>query len=207
MSRRLAWHDVDLALACRATRPLGVQCSRRAAVALVLRESEGELALLFVRRAEHPEDPWSGHMAFPGGRAEPGDRDLLATSVRETLEETGLDLDADGQALGALDELQAMLSGGPVDLSITPYVFRLRTQRAFALGDEVVSAYWMGLDALMAPESHDTFEVDLLGIQRVLPCLRMDGQLIWGLTYRMFGDLAERLRLTREQGQPESEKA
>jgi 8-oxo-dGTP pyrophosphatase MutT (NUDIX family) len=207
MSRRLGWRDIDAALKCRVPRTLDLPCSRRAAVALVLRESRGELELLFVRRAEHPDDPWSGHMAFPGGRAEPADRDLLATSVRETLEEAGLDLDADGRVLGTLDELQAMQSGGPVDLSITPFVFRLSAQRAFALGDEVVSAHWTCLDTLLAPETHGAFEINLLGAQRVLPCLRIDSHVIWGLTYRMFADLAERLRLTREQRQAESEEA
>jgi 8-oxo-dGTP pyrophosphatase MutT (NUDIX family) len=59
----------------------------RAAVALVLRDgAPGEVELLFIRRAEHEKDPWSGHMGFPGGRAEPGDASLEATAVRETLE-------------------------------------------------------------------------------------------------------------------------
>jgi 8-oxo-dGTP pyrophosphatase MutT (NUDIX family) len=207
MTGRLGWRDIDTALTGRAARSLAVPCSQHAAVALVLRESAGELDLLFVRRAEHPDDPWSGHMAFPGGRAEPGDRDLLATSVRETLEETGLDLDADGQVLGALDEVQAMRSGGPVDLSIAPFVFRWSETTALALSDEVVGAYWMRLEALTAVESRAELEMELRGAVRRLPCLRVDGQVIWGLTYRMFEDLAARLALTRAQQAGESEEA
>lgn len=193
MIRRITWTDVASAVAVRAPRPLAVPCSQRAAVALVLREMRDEVELLFVRRAEHADDPWSGHIAFPGGRTEPSDRDLLATAVRETAEETGLDLAGDGQLLGTLDEMQAVRGSGPVDLSIAPLVFRLRTHKVLALGDEVVSAHWMRLAALVAASARSTVEVSIEGIRHQRPCLRVDGQVIWGLTYRMFEELAERL--------------
>lgn len=207
MSPRLGWPDVESALAHRPAKPLSVPCAKHAAVALVLREVTGELELLLVRRAEHPDDPWSDHMAFPGGRAEPGDRDLVATAVRETLEEMGLDLTAAGVHLGALDEIQAMRRSGPLDLSIAPFVFRLRAPVALALGDEVVSAHWMSLATLMAPGTRGTLDVSIDGVTRVLPCLRIDGQVIWGLTFRMFEELAERLRATRVAGAGEGEDA
>jgi len=194
MIRQITWTDVSSAVALRAARPLAVPCSQRAAVALVLREMEEELELLFVRRAEHADDPWSGHIAFPGGRAESGDRDLLATATREAAEETGLDLEGDGQLLGTLDEMQAVRSSGPIDLSIAPFVFRLRTHNPLFLGDEVVSAHWMRLSALVAPGARSTVDVSIDGVRHERPCLRIDGQVIWGLTYRMFEELAERLR-------------
>ena len=64
----------------------------RAAVAIVVREGTDGPQVLLIRRAEHPGDAWSGHMAFPGGREDPGDESLLATAIRETFEELALDL-------------------------------------------------------------------------------------------------------------------
>jgi 8-oxo-dGTP pyrophosphatase MutT (NUDIX family) len=197
MSHRIGWGDVTAALDVRPARTLAVPCARRAAVALVLREADGRLELLFVRRAEHPRDPWSGHVAFPGGRAEPGDADLLATARRETSEEVGLDLASEADPLGALDEIQAMRRFAAVDLSIAPFVFRLRTRTPLTLSAEVVSVHWGALDFLIAPATRGTLAVTIDGQTRELPCLRVDGQTVWGLTLRMFDGLAERLEAVR----------
>jgi 8-oxo-dGTP pyrophosphatase MutT (NUDIX family) len=162
----------------------------RAAVALVLREGgPGGLDLLFIRRAEHDLDPWSGQVGFPGGRAEPGDASLEATAVRETLEETGIDLARDGERLGALDEVKALARGRPVDLVIAPFVFRLRRRLEGDRSREVVSLHWLPLARLLAPETRSTTRYQHEGAVLELPCLRIDGLVIWGLTYRMFDNL------------------
>jgi 8-oxo-dGTP pyrophosphatase MutT (NUDIX family) len=162
----------------------------RAAVALVLREgTEAGPELLFIRRAEHEKDPWSGHMGFPGGRSEPHDADLAATAVRETREETGLDLAAHGEPLGALDEVVALARGRPVDLVITPFVFRLRLRLDGAPSHEVVSLHWLPLERLLEPGTRSTLQYQYEETVLELPCLRIDGLVIWGLTHRMFESL------------------
>jgi 8-oxo-dGTP pyrophosphatase MutT (NUDIX family) len=183
------WNDLGRALAGRA--PLRVEGGApRAAVALVLRDGEpGGLELLFNRRAEQEKDPWSGHMGFPGGRAEPGDGGPEATAVRETLEETGLDLAGDGERVGALDEVRALARGRPVDLVIAPFVFRLARRLDGAPSHEVVSLHWLPLERLLAPGSRSTLRYQYEETVLELPCLRIDGLVIWGLTYRMFENL------------------
>src|SRR5687767_10801396 len=118
------WDDVSCALDARPAVAVA-DIGTRAAVAVILRDAPSGIEMLFIRRAEHPEDPWSGHMAYPGGRAEAHDPDLQATAMRETLEEIGIDLARSAQLLGALDDIRAMARGVPVDLAITPFVFRL----------------------------------------------------------------------------------
>src|SRR5215213_2159058 len=70
----------------------GAGALRQAAVALVLRGGVEGAEMLVIKRSEAERDHWSGHLALPGGRAEPSDENLLATAVRETFEEVGLDL-------------------------------------------------------------------------------------------------------------------
>ena len=166
----------------------------RAAVAILLREGTDGLEALFIRRAEHPRDPWSGQVAFPGGRWERGDRDLEATARRETLEEIGLDLEAGAEPLGALDEVRAMARLRPMDLSITPFVFRLRQASPTTLSPEVTSLHWLPLRALLDPAAASTTEYVHEATTLRFPSLDVGGLVIWGLTYRMFTGLAERLR-------------
>src|SRR5271170_1435219 len=82
----------------------------RAAVAMVLAGDESDLQICFIRRVERPGDPWSGHRAFPGGRASPGDPSAQAVAERETREEVGLIL-TESHRIGALSEIPIRLGG------------------------------------------------------------------------------------------------
>lgn len=193
----------SVASALHAHVPRRVEGARRAAVALLLRDAAaGSLELLFMLRAQHEQDPWSGHVSFPGGRAEPGDLDLEDTAVRETLEETGIDLRAEADRLGALDDLPALARGRPVDLVISPFVFHLRGRVAGEPSAEVRSLHWIPLERLLAPASQSSIdyarsESSLL----TLPAIAVDGLVIWGLTYRMFQDLVVLLRADGKRSQ------
>jgi 8-oxo-dGTP pyrophosphatase MutT (NUDIX family) len=184
-----AWRELERALALRAPRDVEERVSSRAAVALAFREAGTGLELLFIERAEHPGDPWSGQMAFPGGRWEEGDRDLAATAVRETREELGLDLLVDCERLGRLDEVRAMSRMRPLDLAITPFVFRVRRLPPLELSDEVRGVHWLPLDALLGPGLRSSLDYPHAGTTLRFPCFRANGKVIWGLTHRMFSNL------------------
>lgn len=168
----------------------------RAAVAAVLREGcEGPEALL-IRRGERAGDPWSGHMAFPGGRHEPHDPDLLATALRETREEVGLDLTT-ARTLGRLDDVETHLRG----LVVRAYVFELAGDSAFADGPalavpnaEVAEALWVPLSPMFRGERDTTFSYEHEGRAHRFPAYDVEGRVVWGLTYRMLQLLFRGLR-------------
>jgi 8-oxo-dGTP pyrophosphatase MutT (NUDIX family) len=188
------WADVRRALALRPPTRVAETVASRAAVALILRETESGLELLFIRRAEHDGDPWSGQVGFPGGRAEPGEGDLWSTAVRETAEEIDLNLDRADQFLGELDEIRAMARMRPLDLSVRPFVFGLREPgAALRPSPEVTSLHWIPLDEIRGPRWRSTLDYDHQGTTLRFPCLRYDGLVIWGLTYKMFTNFHELL--------------
>jgi len=174
---------------------LDVPAPGRAAVAIVVREGTDGPQVLLIRRAEHPRDPWSGHMAFPGGREDPEDENLLATAIRETLEELSLDLRRAGRLLGQLAPLPAMTRERPVGMTIVPFVFELTAEAELSYSDEVAEAVWVPLDPLLHGRLRTTFAVDRGGGERVqFPAHDVDGRIVWGLTYRMLDSLFTLLR-------------
>jgi 8-oxo-dGTP pyrophosphatase MutT (NUDIX family) len=188
------WNAITRALADHAYLPAD-GAAPRAAVAVVLRDGQAGIELLLIRRAQHERDPWSGQVGFPGGRAEPGDTTLEATAVRETAEETGIDLAREAQLLGRLDDLRARAHGKPVDLVIAPFVFRLLHSAEGAPSHEVVSLHWLPLPTLLDPATRAPFDVQHEGVTVRLPSLRVAGLVVWGLTYQMLANLARLLEV------------
>jgi 8-oxo-dGTP pyrophosphatase MutT (NUDIX family) len=157
--------------------------ARPAAVALVLLEGPEGLELILIKRAERGDDPWSGQIALPGGRYELGDRDLEATAVRETREETGVDLSG-AERLGALDDLYPRTSLLP-PVVVRPFVFALTRRAALVPSDEVQRAFWLPLGRLSEPGVRREVTVTVRGGAHTLPAYLVDDDLIWGMTERI----------------------
>jgi 8-oxo-dGTP pyrophosphatase MutT (NUDIX family) len=190
---KISLASVRAALEGRAYRPATLRGDERfAAVAAVLRERNGEAEVLLIRRAEHPADPWSGHMAFPGGRSDPTDPDLLQTAVRETDEEVGLTLSRDAHLIGRLDDLPAFARGQSVDLVIAVFVFGVTGDPALVPNEaEVTETVWTKVAALASGERDTTFPYRYEDRDVSLPAYDVEGRIVWGLTHRMLGTLFE----------------
>jgi 8-oxo-dGTP pyrophosphatase MutT (NUDIX family) len=159
--------------------------ARRAAVALILRlGDEGLLQLLMIRRAVYEGDPWSGHIALPGGREEPFDRSLEETAVRETREETSLDIARDGELFGRLDDLGPHSAPLP-PIAITPFLVAYGAPGIVKLSDEVAEAFWVPVDALRDPRASREIVLELTGGPRRVSSFEHEGRIIWGLTERI----------------------
>jgi 8-oxo-dGTP pyrophosphatase MutT (NUDIX family) len=182
----LALHSPTLA-----ERTPGVE---EAAVALVLAGAGEELSLCAIRRAEHPLDPWSGHMALPGGRADPADPHPRAVAERETREEVGLVLDG-SHWLGQMSDVLVRIGGGGRRMILSPFVYYLGEGfPPFTPSDEVAEAYWIPLSHLWDPGNASHLEWEQSGNRLLYPAIRFGEHAIWGVTFRvltLFSDILD----------------
>jgi 8-oxo-dGTP pyrophosphatase MutT (NUDIX family) len=166
---------------------------RWAAIALVLRMgSVGEPELLMIKRAEWEDDPWSGHVACPGGRTEPGDRDLAHTAMRETWEETGIDIERVGRVLGTLDDLAPRTPVLP-PIAIRPFVVAVPADVEIVQSHEVAAAFWVPLPALRERGAWGMGTVEVRGLSREVSTFTHGTYTVWGLTERVLRQLLERM--------------
>ena len=160
------------------------QRTRQAAVAIILYQGDDSTKVLFIKRACIPGDPWSGHMAFPGGHLEDDDEDLVEAAMRETEEEVGLKLRR-SQFLGALSHQRAAPRGRQIDMIVAPYVFAIDTLPTFKLSHEVDEIVWGRFSDMFHGQNHDT-ETNVVAESKVpFNGYRLgESSFVWGLTYR-----------------------
>lgn len=167
---------------------------RQAAIAVVLRMGASAPELLLIRRAEAERDPWSGHVACPGGRMEPGDADLAATAVRETHEETGIDLARHGRVIGTLDDIHPRTPVLPPIL-VRPFVAAVGGAPRVQPSAEVAASTWVPFGDLLDPAHWGTAPITIrtLGVEE-RPVFRHADFLVWGMTEFMLRQLVARYR-------------
>lgn len=167
----------------------------QAAVAMILAEGDNSLDVCFIRRTERRDDPWSGQVAFPGGRAGPLDRNARAVAERETFEEIGLKLQT-RHLIGPLPvrpiERQALNV-------LSPFVYYVGAgaQAAARVRErhEVASVFWVPLQHLFDEDAATELEYPIAGSPTRFPGIRYGDHVIWGLTLRVlesFADIMQR---------------
>lgn len=158
-----------------------------AAVAILLVPTGNGGEIFLIQRAERPGDHWSGHMALPGGRRELSDIDLLETAVRETREETGVELRGE-LVLGELDDLQPTTPSLP-PVVVRPYVFGLHTRPNIIPNHEVSGHIWVDTRELSASEQITNIEIP--GARLRVDAFVVSSHIIWGMTHRIIKPFLE----------------
>jgi 8-oxo-dGTP pyrophosphatase MutT (NUDIX family) len=190
LRRRLARHRAF-------TVPLELDCPR-ASVALIVRPEQAGLELLLIRRARRAGDPWSGHMALPGGRRDPDDPDPLTTAIRESREEVGVHLDP-ASALGRLDDVSP-ISGAP-RIAVSAWVFGTSPGTVTRLNHEAELAIWVPIPELLHPGIRTEHLHALADGETLrLPAFGYRDHVIWGLTHRILSQFLEIARTTAGLG-------
>ena len=155
-----------------------------AAVALLLNCGKHGEEVLLIERAPHEQDPWSGNLAFPGGKVEAIDADPRTAAERETREEVGIDL-RQADFLGFLTEIV----GAHLPIRVACFVYLIdRPALPLTLSNEIADAFWVPLATLTAQERQITARVSFAGDEHLVPAIRLpqpDKPVLWGITYRL----------------------
>jgi 8-oxo-dGTP pyrophosphatase MutT (NUDIX family) len=164
----------------------------RAAVAMIMRELPGDLEILFIERARHDRDPWSGHLAFPGGKVETGERARQAAE-RETREEIGIGLETEWY-LGRMSDIV----GANLPVRVSCFAYGISPEAADPyVSDEVRDVFWVRLSDLCCPDRHQISTVGFSGKSLQVPAIvlpQAGKPVLWGLTYRLIMQFLEIVR-------------
>lgn len=164
-----------------------------ACVSLILKKSFDHFELAFIRRAHNPQDPWSGQIAFPGGRREKEDANDIATALRETREEVGWQL-KESDFLGFLSDVQARSRSGILNFFLRPLVFYVSADQPLDQIDpkEVDQVFWISHEYLENPKHKTSVDIPSRGFD--LPGIKLPtGDTLWGLTYMVTQEILQKL--------------
>jgi 8-oxo-dGTP pyrophosphatase MutT (NUDIX family) len=159
---------------------------RFAAVSIMVRDTRFPSVLL-IRRAERTGDPWSGQIAFPGGKMQSGDATPRDTAIRETREEVGVDLSRGAEFLGYAPTATTHTGS----LNVVPAVFMLKEGVEIRPNEEVASYRWVDLEDLTAPRARATYQLNYDGGTAEMPAFKVGDYVVWGLTHRILNSVLE----------------
>lgn len=176
----------------------------RASVAIVLRENQAHgFEALLIKRAERIGDPWSGDMAFPGGKMDPTDPSIFHTALREMNEEIGLESEKLKQ-LGRLSDQLTKTHSGLRPMIISPFIFELSQSSDFTLNHEVDEVVWVPLTHFTTPVNRKQMVWKIKGLKMNLPCYWFENKRVWGLTLRIIDELLTNKKYIKQVALPKN---
>ncbi len=152
----------------------------------IVARADGPSVLLTVRSASLSKH--AGQIAFPGGRIEPDDADVVAAALRETWEETGIDASFI-TPVGALEPVESVT--GFLMFPIVAIVREGFTPRANP--GEVASMFEVPLAFVTDKANQIRKTGTFAGLSRDYYSIPFDAYDIWGATARILVDLGQRL--------------
>jgi 8-oxo-dGTP pyrophosphatase MutT (NUDIX family) len=169
---------------------------RQASVGILIAGAKENLSICFIRRAKWEGDPWSEHIAFPGG-SRVVDEDALQTLRRELNEEIGWAVE-DHQPPARLPQLRIRLAGRERLLLLDAFVYRVEGDPpVLRCGPEVESAFWIPVAELWSLNNLDHHTLDDGSETLVYPAIRSSQGIIFGITLRVLTLLSDQFRIPR----------
>ena len=161
-----------------------------ASVAIILRDTDHGTEFLMMQRAFHEKDPWSGQMAFPGGKVDPEDSSHQAAAIREAYEEVGIVL-SEMDCVGRIDDVYGLKANGVFSVHVACFIFKPLHSYSLIANEEVADMVWLPCSFLKEPRNGiDFYHPHDASLK--MPAALIDhskSQILWGLSYRMLVNL------------------
>tara|TARA_X000000368_G_C22947558_1_gene675109 strand:- start:80 stop:697 length:618 start_codon:yes stop_codon:yes gene_type:complete len=159
-----------------------------------------ESEVLLIQRAKNENDPWSGHMAFPGGRYQNSDESILNTAVRETLEEIGFDIKKEfsnfeltrNNIIPRLSDVETLKILEKITV-VTPFLFGLEKKPKIKMNKEVDQFFWVPLRFFLNSKNRKLRNFNINGQEIQLPCYFYKHKIIWGITLSMIDEITRQI--------------
>jgi 8-oxo-dGTP pyrophosphatase MutT (NUDIX family) len=155
-----------------------------AVLILLYPDHDGEILTVLIQRPVY-DGVHSGQISFPGGKFEPGDADLIQTSLRESKEEVGINPD-NVRVMGNLTELYIP----PSKMKVLPVLgYQLSVPRFTLDPGEVDKIITLSLRELLNPGNLQKQRVTVGTWSEIVPCFNIRGNIIWGATAMILNEL------------------
>lgn len=165
---------------------------RHASVCILVADAPPTPHICFIRRAKWDSDPWSEHIAFPGGSRQ-GDETTLQTVRREVQEEVGVAIPEHAELI-PLPRLRIRLAGREKLLLLDSFVCHLTGPLpSLQCGPEVASAFWTPVSDLWDAQNLDHLTLGDQGDVLVYPAIRLRQGAVFGITLRVLTLLSDQL--------------